>query len=178
METFLPFLIFLARMTDVTMGTIRTISIYRGKKLLAFCLGFFEILIWVFAAGFVLKNLSHFMNVVAYALGFATGNFVGILLEERLVLGMLLIRIFSRREETELIQYLRSQHYAVTTVPARGTEGPVQILYVIIHRNDYNAIAKQIHELNPKAFYTVEDIKMAKEGVFPRPRSLLSQLLK
>lgn len=167
----LPFLIFLARTTDVAMGTIRTISLYRGKKFLAFCLGFFEILIWIFAVSSVLQNLSEPINIIAYALGFATGNYVGVFLEERLIMGKLLIRIFTAQEPRELMGYIRSKGYGLTQVEGKGAEGPVHILYLIIHRNDYPEMARKIQEFNPKAFYTTEDVRVAEKGVFPRLRS-------
>lgn len=173
----LPTLIFLARMTDVSIGTIRVIQVYRGKKFVAFWLGFVEILIWVLAINFVLKNLDHFVNVIAYAAGFGMGNYVGILLEERLIISKLLIRIFATTETMALEEYIHRKGYSVTRVAAEGKEGPLQILYAIINREDYPSISQKIHQLHPKAFYTVEDIKAAKKGVFPTPRSRLTGFL-
>lgn len=166
----LPFLIFLARTTDVAMGTIRVIALYRGKKFLAFGLGFFEILIWIFAAGTVLQNLTQPFNIIAYALGFATGNYVGVVLEEKLVASKLLIRIFAVAETAALENLIQDKGYGVTRVEGKGREGPVHILYTIIHRKDYLKITKLIHDFHPNAFYTVEDMKAAKKGIFPRKR--------
>lgn len=167
----LPLLIFLARTADVSLGTIRIISVYRGKKLLVFCLGFVEILIWVAAISTVLKHLDHIVNVIAYAAGFGMGNFVGIILEENLMLRQLLIRLFAVSDPTDFKKIFKSKGYSVTMMEATGQEGPVHILYAIINREDYQAIAEKIHAINPKTFYTVEDIRTAKEGVFPKSRS-------
>ncbi|MBI4124509.1 MAG: DUF2179 domain-containing protein [Deltaproteobacteria bacterium] len=173
----LPLLIFLARVADVSIGTIRVIQVYRGKRLLSFWLGFVEVLIWISAITFVLKNLDHVINIVAYAAGFGMGNYVGILLEEKLIISQLLIRIFATTDTTALEGYIHAQGYSVTRVAAKGKEGPLQILYVIINREDCPAIAGKIHELHPKAFYTVEDIRTAKAGVFPVPRSRFTGFL-
>lgn len=167
----LPLLIFLARTTDVALGTVRVIAIYRGKKWIALCLGFFEILIWLTAISVVLKHLSTWVNAVAYAGGFAFGNFVGMALEERLLSGKLLIRIFTAQETTPLVSYIQSKGYGITITDAKGREGPLHILYLIILREDYLEISSKIQALHPKAFYTVEDIRTAKEGVFPKARS-------
>lgn len=169
---FLPLLIFLARTADVSIGTIRTIQIYRGRKGVAFLLGFVEIMIWIGALTFVLKHLSNFLNIVAYAAGFGMGNFVGIYLEERWVAGKLLIRIFAVAETTALTEHIKTMGYGVTHIDAKGQAGgPIHILYVIINRKDYRALAETMQRLHPKAFYTVEDIKEARAGVFPPSRS-------
>ena len=83
----LPILIFIARVCDVSIGTMRIIFISRGAKILAPLLGFFEILIWLVAIGKVMQNLDNIACYVAYAGGFATGNFVGIRIEEKLAMG-------------------------------------------------------------------------------------------
>lgn len=174
----LPMLIFMARTADVSIGTIRAIQVYRGKRLLSFGLGFVEIMIWITAISFVLRNLDHIINIIAYAAGFGMGNYVGIILEERLILAKLLVRIFATTATAPLEDYIRSSGYSLTRVAAEGKEGPLKILYAIINREDYPALARKIHELHPKAFYTVEDIRAAKEGVFPTPRSRLTGLFR
>src|SRR3989338_538548 len=94
-----PFLIFLARTTDMTIGTIRSILVYRGHKALAFTLGFIETIIWITAAGYVFQNLQNPMNAIGFAAGFAFGNVVGIFVEEKLAVGLVLVRIFAMDEK-------------------------------------------------------------------------------
>ena len=93
----LPILIFLARIVDVTFGTIRIIFVSRGMKWLAPIFGFFEIMIWLFAIGQVFSNLTNITYYVAYAGGFACGNFVGIWIEEKMAIGTLIVRIITRK---------------------------------------------------------------------------------
>ena len=93
----LPSLICLARICDVTLGTIRIMYVARGMKNLAMVLGFFEVLIWLFAIGQIMQNLTHWINYLAYAGGYAAGNFIGIAIEEKLSVGTLMLKIFSKR---------------------------------------------------------------------------------
>src|SRR4051794_5677161 len=110
----MPLLIFLAEVCVVTLGTVRIISVSRGRKLLAPLLGFFEVAIWLFAIGQVMKNLGDLGCNLAFAGGFTLGNFLGILLEGRLALGTLLVRIITPRDTARLAEGLRAAGYGVT----------------------------------------------------------------
>ncbi|HHS13916.1 MAG TPA: DUF2179 domain-containing protein [bacterium] len=162
-----PLFIFLARICDVTIGTIRILFLSRGDKLLAPILGFFEVLIWLLAIGQIMQNLSNILCYLAYASGFAFGNFVGIIIEEKLALGKIIVRIITQKDATELIDSLRSSGFGVTSIKARGAQGRVHVLYSIIERCDIDRIIKNIHRFNPRAFYTLEDVRYVKEGIFP-----------
>ncbi len=154
-----PLLIFLARMCDVSMGTIRIIFVSKGFKTLAACIGFFELLIWIIAISNVLQRLDSWVYYIAYAAGFATGNYVGMLIEEKLAIGYEMIRIITRNEAGKMIHVLREQGYGTTVVPAQGRDGEVAVIYVIINRRNVKHVVNIIKEYNPKAFYTVEDIR-------------------
>src|SRR5665648_86798 len=99
----LPALIFIARIMDVSLGTIRIIFVIRGQKLLATLLGFFEIMIWLLAIGQIFQNLTDITYYIAYAGGFAAGNYVGIYLESKLALGTLAVRIITVKDALSLI---------------------------------------------------------------------------
>ena len=124
----LPGLIFAARICDVTIGTLRIIMVGRGHKYLAPVLGFFEILIWITVIGKVMENLGNIMCYLGYAGGFATGNLVGIVIEEKLAMGMLVVRVITRKEANELVAGLREHGYGVTRVPAKVSQGPVELI--------------------------------------------------
>ncbi len=96
----LPLLIFIARVTDVTFDTMRIIFISKGEKYLPPLLGFFEIMIWLFAIGQVMQNLTNIVYYIAYAAGFATGNFVGIIIEDKMAIGKLVVRIITRKDSS------------------------------------------------------------------------------
>lgn len=165
-----PLLIVLARVVDVTLGTIRIIYISRGMKVLAPIFGFFEILVWLMAIGQIMQNLSNPVYYLAYACGFAVGNLVGIFVEERLAVGRVILRIITQRDATELIGYLRSSGYGVTTVDAEGAYGPVKLIFTVIDRGKIKAVVREVQHHNPRAFYSIEDVRFVKEGIFPPSR--------
>jgi uncharacterized protein YebE (UPF0316 family) len=173
----LPLLIFIARIIDVSMGTMRVIYISRGMKLLAPLLGFFEILIWLLAIGQIMKNLSSPLCYIAYAGGFAMGNLVGILIEEKLSVGTVLLRVITRRDATELIEHLNAMNCRLTFAEAHGATGPVKIIFTIIRRHDMNEIIDIINRFNPHAFYSVEDVRFVTEPNTLNRTSLLKQYL-
>ncbi|MBN1277216.1 MAG: DUF2179 domain-containing protein [Deltaproteobacteria bacterium] len=163
----IPLLICLARIVDVTIGTMRVIMITKGSRFLAPILGFFEILVWLLAIGQVMQNLTNIMNYFAYALGFALGNYVGILIEQKLALGVMAIRIITRKDASELIQILKNSNLGVTAINAEGATGPVHVIFTIVKRSNLPNIIASIKKYNPNAFYSLEDIRFASGGVFP-----------
>jgi uncharacterized protein YebE (UPF0316 family) len=167
----LPFLIFIARVTDVSMGTVRVIFVSRGLKYLAPIVGFFEILVWLLAIGQIMKNLSNPACYIAYAGGFAMGNYVGIRIAERLSLGVVLIRVVSKKDALPLVECLKSQNYGVTSVDGHGTSGQVQVVFTIVQRREVPGVVDLIKQFNPQAFYSIEEIGFVEKGVFPARKS-------
>jgi uncharacterized protein YebE (UPF0316 family) len=163
----IPGLIFLARICDCSIGTMRIIFIGRGHRFIAPLLGFFEVLIWLLAIRQIMMNLTNSFYYIAYAGGFATGTFIGMYIEERLAMGTRLIRIVTSREASELIDYLKSEDYGVTSVGAQGARGDVNLIYTIVKRSDLDHVIGIINRFNPRAFYTIEDVRFAREGIFP-----------
>jgi uncharacterized protein YebE (UPF0316 family) len=164
----LPLLIFLARICDVSIGTMRIIFVSKGKKYIAPILGFFEVLIWITAISKIMQNLDNYINYIAYAAGFATGNFVGMIIEEKLAMGVQMIRVFANERGLELVQTLNISGYGATAVEAFGAREKVHLIYTIIQRAELNKVLAVIERFNPKAFYTVEDVKAVNEGIFPQ----------
>jgi uncharacterized protein YebE (UPF0316 family) len=163
----LPLLIFIARICDVSLGTIRVIFVSRGYRHLAPVLGFFEISIWLFAIGQIMRDINDISIYLAYAAGFATGTFAGITLEEKLSLGTVLVRVITRPDCTGLIEALKGSGYGLTTHSADGAQGPVTIVFTVVKRQDLSHVVEIIEQFNPHAFYSVEDVRHASEGVFP-----------
>ncbi len=159
----LPLLIFLARVCDVSMDTMRILFIARGKRLIAPLLGFVQILIWLMAIRQIFLNLSNPVCYIAYAAGFATGTWVGMLLEEKLAIGIQVIRIITRKDAANLIGFLHTHGYGVTSVDGRGSTGKVSIIYTIAKRRDISSVVSIITRFNPKAFYTIEDVRAISE---------------
>lgn len=167
----LPLLIFLSRIIDVSIGTIRIIFVARGMKLFAPLLGFFEVLIWLLAIGQIMNNLTHLINYIAYAAGFAAGNYIGIIIEEKLAVGLVSIRIITNKDATECINFLKCENFGVTNIAARGVNGEVNLIFSIVKRKDLKKAVEIIKKFNPKAFIAIEDIRSVNEGVFPPEKS-------
>jgi uncharacterized protein YebE (UPF0316 family) len=161
----LPILIFCSRIVDVSIGTMRVIFITKGYRMLAPLFGFFEVLIWLIAVTQIMKNLSQPFYYIAYAGGFAAGNFVGMFIESRMALGVVLVRVITRNGASELIEYLKSQNYGVTAVDAEGLFGKVKILFTVTKRSEVKHVIAAIQQYNPQAFYTIEDVRFASEQV-------------
>lgn len=162
----MPFLIFMARICDVSIGTMRIIFVSKGKKNIAPVLGFFEVLIWITAISKIMQNLDHYINYVAYAAGFAAGNLVGMIIEEKLAMGIQMIRVFASERGMELVQILNINGFGATYVEARGAKEKVHLVYSIVYRNELTKVLDLINDFNPKAFFTIEDVKSVNEGIF------------
>jgi len=167
----LPVLIFFARIMDQTIGTMRLIFLSKGMKYVAPFLGFFEVIIWLLAVGQIMQHLDNWLSYIAYGAGFATGNFIGMLLEEKISLGTVIIRVILSRQSPELINELKSQNFGLTLVDAEGSKGSVKLIFSIIRRKELSNFIDTIHQYNPNAFYTIEDVKSANEGIFRRSNS-------
>jgi len=185
METFdwntwviLPLFVFSARMVDVTLGTLRIIFLSRGRKYLAPLLGFVEVFIWITVVSQIVGGTHNFAAYIAYAAGFAVGNYIGMLIEEKLAIGTLIIRIILPKNGNLLAARLREEGYGVTYVDGHGGSGnPVGLVYTVVMRKELDQIIGIIEEVTPKAFYTVEELRSVRQGVLPvRPRVMHNNL--
>lgn len=167
----LPLLIILARIADQTIGTIRLIFLSKGFRILAPVLGFFEVIIWLLAVSQIFQHLDNWFTYVAYGLGFAIGNYIGIIVENKISLGNVIVRIVPKLDTSELISYLKEQNFGLTIVDAEGSRGPVKVIFSIIKRRDIDNFVTIINRFNPNAFYTIEDVRAVHEGVMHRARS-------
>lgn len=159
--------IFLAEMCVVTIGTMRIIFIARGHRLLAPLLGFFEILIWLFAISQIMRNLSDPWCFAAFAAGFTCGNFLGMFIERRLAMGMVIVRIFTNRDAANLMAELRGASMGYTCVNGEGATGPVRIVMTVVKRRQLPRLLELIDVCQPKAFYAVDELQTASQGIFP-----------
>lgn len=167
-QAVLPLLVFVAETCVLTFATLRTIVIARGKKLPAAFLGFFEVCIWLFAIGQVMQNLGDFRCAIAFAAGFSLGNYLGVSIEQRLALGTLKVQITTSRNTNELIETLRAAGFGITKVDGFGATGPVEVIMTVVQRKDLDQVTAIIRQFDPNAFYSVQDLQSAAEGVFPK----------
>jgi len=167
MNLWLAFFIFLAEMCVVTLGTMRIIFVARGRKFLAPLLGFFEILTWLFAISQVMQHLDSPACYLGFALGFTLGNFLGILIETKLALGMTAVRVITKDNPEALIERLRQADFGVTSIAGEGATGPVQIVMTIVKRRQLQTVLALIEAHAPQAFYAVDELQSAAQGIFP-----------
>jgi uncharacterized protein YebE (UPF0316 family) len=157
-------LIFALRVSDMTLDTLRVLFVMRGKKRIAWILGFFQSAIFVLAIGRVLTQLDNPLNIIGYAAGFATGNVVGMYIEERIAIGHILINIISPRLGTAIADHLRQNGYAVTEVSARGKDGMVSMINCSVLRKQVDVVRELVNEIDPEAFITAEDVRPIRRG--------------
>ena len=162
----LPLLIIVARISDVTFGTLRIVMVSKGQKLIAPILGFFEVIIWLITMSKVIQNIDNWVAYVAYGLGFACGNYIGLIIEEKLAVGIVRLQIITRTNADQLIVKLRESGYGITYHEASGSEGKVAVIYSIIKRSNINSVINLISQYNPQAFYSIADVRFVSKDVY------------
>ncbi len=164
MHLLFPFLlVVVARIFDVSMGTLRVSFIARGRKLLAAGCGFTEVFIWICVVSQVLSGERYLAIYVAYATGYACGTLVGMFIEEHLALGWALVNVITTCPADPLMQHLSAAGYGVTRQDAQGTRGPVQMLSILAPRRRVGELRAIVHDHDPDAFYTVSDVRQARD---------------
>jgi uncharacterized protein YebE (UPF0316 family) len=169
--------IFVAEAVVVTISTLRTIFLNRGMKVVAPLLGFFEVSIWLFAIGEVMRNLGDVRCALAFAGGFTLGNFLGILIEQKLALGSVVVRTITNKDTTALIDGLRESGYGVTSIPGQGATGPVQVVLTVVPRRELGAVLGILKSFDSAAFYSIDALQAVSSGVTPAPRRRLALLV-
>jgi uncharacterized protein YebE (UPF0316 family) len=152
--------IFLARILDVGLGTLRSVCVINGRRTAAWFLGFFEVLVWVIAVSKVITHVTEApIYAVAFALGAATGNWVGITVERHIAYGQQIVRVFTRLG-AEVADALREAGFRVTEIDGRGRNGPVELLFIECRRREAMDVAQLAREMDPQCYFIVDDIRM------------------
>jgi uncharacterized protein YebE (UPF0316 family) len=159
----LPLLIFMARIGDVSINTIRIIYVLGGRRMTATLLGFFESFIWLMAIRQIFEHLDNWICYVAYPAGFAAGIFVGMIIEERIAYGKVIVRIITRKEIKELLEFLNSERFRYTHVNAEGPDGRENLVFTVLERDELENLLFKLKAILPTAFYTVEKVNRAAE---------------
>jgi uncharacterized protein YebE (UPF0316 family) len=162
--------IFGARIIDVSLGTIRMLMLMRGKKYHAAFIGFFEVIVFIKVLGMVVNQLDNPVYLIMYGLGFAAGNIVGGILEERLAVGFLTLHIISKNKSKQLTEVLRGNGYGVTVIDSHGWEGERDILNLQIKRKDVRDVQRLISTTDSNAYVTIYDTREALGGYFKRSK--------
>ena len=168
----LPLLIFAARICDVSLGTLRIIFTSKGFRKIAPLLGFFEVFIWIIVISQLLGSVNSWIAYVAFAGGFAAGNFIGIKIEERIAIGTMLVRITTSKDARELMNMLNDNGFGTTRIEAEGAKGKVNIVMSVVSRKSISDIQKMLADYDENLFYSIEEIRSVAKGVFPSSRSI------
>lgn len=160
----LPLMVFLARIGDVSLATMRIMLLMTGRRQIAPLLGFLEALIWIMAIGQIIRSVNSPLAYIAYAAGFGTGTYVGMWIEGRLALGKVIVRVITRRDATELIKVLMQSRFGFTNIVAEGRRGNVNVIFSVVQRKDLPELVQLIEIHNPNAFYTIENVRYASNG--------------
>jgi uncharacterized protein YebE (UPF0316 family) len=147
-----------ARIVDVSLGTIRTICVVNGRRGVAWFLGFFEVLVWILVVSNVIEHLQNPAYAIAYALGFATGNYIGITIDRHVGFGEQVVRVFTRKG-AELADYLRNGGFRVTEFAGTGRDGPVEMLFIETPRRLAAKAAVQARKFDAECFIVVDDVR-------------------
>lgn len=173
-----PILIFLGRLTDVTLGTIRIILISRGLRRVAPLVGFLEVLVWLVVLATVIDQLDRPLNFIAYAAGFASGTYVGMLVESKIALGLLAVRVVTEDDASALLGELREARFGATDFAARGLQGRVRFILTVLPRRDLSRLLDIVRRRHPGAFVTISDVRAASDGFNAQPVPLTQRLMR
>ncbi|NLY19984.1 MAG: DUF2179 domain-containing protein [Tissierellia bacterium] len=159
--------IFISRVIDVSLSTMKTLMVVQGRRKNAAIIGFVEIIIYVSVLGTVMSNLDNIFNLLAYAFGYAAGNFVGITIEEKVALGNSTAQIIIKEDaQEELATALRDKGFGVTIIEGKGKDSNRQVLLVVLERKAIKKLQDIVHEVDPNAFVTVNSITPIYGGYF------------
>lgn len=166
-----PILIFIMRIADVSLATVRMLLIIRNRRFLAPVIGFFEVFIWLFAAGVAIQHLESTWHILGYAGGFAAGNWVGLWIEEKLALGLSAMQVFTPSHGPEIAEALRGIGHGVTQFSGKGKDGAVEVIYSVVKRKDSREAMALVHAMDEDAFVTLGEVSAIQHGwMFPKRR--------
>lgn len=163
----LPALIFLARLADVTVATVKLMFVVNNARKMAAILGFFEALITIMALSRIMQDASNLLAFVMYAAGFASGTYVGMWIESKMAYGSVLIRIISKEMPEELFQYLSEKKYNFSLVDGYDAFGNTRVLFTVCKRSNTQDMLNHLEQIAPQALYTVESVKQASLNLIP-----------
>ncbi len=175
MPWLLPVMIFFGRIFDVSLGTLRIIFVSKGEKYIAPIIGFFEVFIWVVIISQILTRANDLVAYLSYAAGYASGNYIGILLEQRIAYGIVLCRIYTQKNGMELVQILNKMNFGATLTHGTGSTNEVDIIETVIDRHQMKTIEKTLTTFDPNIFYVIEDVRTKQNGIFNKRRNILSR---
>ncbi|MFA6335126.1 MAG: DUF5698 domain-containing protein [Bacteroidales bacterium] len=171
----LPVIIFFGRILDVSLGTLRIIFVSKGEKYKAPIVGFFEVFIWIVVISQIFSRANSMLSYVSYAAGYATGNYVGIMIEQRIAFGIMLFRVYTKKSGKELVALLSSEGYGATMLQGTGSKDTIDIVETVVERKATKMVVRIFTDYDPDAFYVAEDVRARQRGIFPKTPSIFTR---
>ncbi|UYN92763.1 MAG: DUF2179 domain-containing protein [Anaerolineales bacterium] len=156
--------VFMLRVINQSLDTLRVVMMLRGRKVATWILGFLETVIFIVALSSVITGLDNVLNIIGYSAGFATGNTLGMWVEDRLAIGYINLRVVSRKRGTAVVELLRAEGYGVTEIPARGKDGTVSLLNLSVRRKEVDEVQRLVESVDDTAFITSEETRPLRRG--------------
>jgi uncharacterized protein YebE (UPF0316 family) len=157
-------LIFILRVVNNAIGTVRLVLLARQQRLLTAVLGFFEALVFAITIAGVVTDFSNILNLLAYCGGFAVGSWVGMAIESRFLTSFMIVNIFSNERGHDIALALRANGYGVTELGGEGHQGKVTMLRSVVSQRDAPALLKVVRETNDDAFVAIEQARSVQGG--------------
>lgn len=171
----LPLIIFVGRICDVTLGTLRIIFVSKGKRNIAPFIGFFEVFIWIVVISQILARANDWLAYLSYAGGYATGTYVGMRIETKLAFGVLLYRVYTKERGDGLVRMLNESGFGATLVHGEGSIGKVDVVEAVVARQKVKDIENVIIRFDKDAFYVTEDVRTTQNGIFPKTANIFQR---
>ncbi len=162
----LPIIIFFGRICDVTLGTLRIIFVSKGERYKAPIVGFFEVFIWIVIISQIISRANDLASYLSYAAGYAAGNYIGILVENKIAFGYQLFRIYTKKDGHDLVKLLNKEGFGSTFIRGEGVVSEVDIIETAVSRKGSERVIQIINQFDPHAFYLIEDIRSKQKGIF------------
>jgi uncharacterized protein YebE (UPF0316 family) len=170
---FIPLIIFTLRTFNLTLSILRLLSVVRGRRLVAWVLALVQSFIYITTFAGLLSDITNPLSILAYAGGYATGNVLGMWVENRLAPGYNLLRITSSNFGTAILDALHQQGYGATELPGAGKEGTVSVIYSFVPRKSMASLKSSILSIDPQAFLTTLPVRQLRGGWLAQPSPLV-----
>ena len=171
----LPIMIFFGRIVDVSLGTLRIIFVSQGDKAKAPLIGFVEVFIWVVIISQILVRANDMVSYLSYAAGYAAGNYIGLIIEDKIAYGIVLCRIYTQKNGRDLVQTLNKLDVGATLTRGVGSTDEVDIVEIVVGRKEFKKLARTLDDFDSDIFYVVEDVRSKKNGIFPKKDNVLTR---
>lgn len=126
--------------------------VLKGYKFIAAGISIAEAFIYIIGLGLVLDNLDNIINIVVYAIGYATGIMVGLMIEQKLALGYVVVNVTTAELDKDLPNHFRTLGYGVTHGTSYGRDGARTTMQILTPRKYEKKLIETIREMDSHAF--------------------------